>query len=83
MSTIGKLTVAIAFSASVAGALTGAALSGETKDVTTAETCAAVHWPMIPAECLEGAPAREIRYASPNLAALDHNLQQRFQVAFQ
>lgn len=83
MNTIGKLMIATAFSASVAGALTGAALSGEAPEINTAETCAAALWPMIPAECLEGASTHEVRYATANSAELDRNLPERFQVAFQ
>jgi len=83
MNTFGKLMIATAFSASVAGALTGAALSGETHEINTAETCASALWPMIPAECLDGAPIRNVRHATANLAYLDPNLQERFAVAFQ
>jgi hypothetical protein len=83
MNTIRKVLIATAFSASIAGALTGAALSGETRQIDTAQTCATAHWPMIPAECLEGAPVREVRYATATLASLDHNIQERFNVAFQ
>jgi hypothetical protein len=83
MNTIRKVLIAAAFSASVAGALTGAALSGETREFDTAASCATAHWPMIPAECLEGAPLREVRYATATVAGLDRNLQERFNVAFQ
>ena len=83
MNTIGKLMIATAFSATVAGALTGAALSGETPEIKPAEICASVHWPLIPAECLEGAPVRNVRDVTGNLANLDRNMQQRFAVAFQ
>jgi hypothetical protein len=83
MNTIRKVLIATAFSASVAGALTGAALSGETPEIDTAASCNAAHWPMIPAECLEGAPVREVRYVTANLAHTDLNLQARFEVAFQ
>ena len=82
MNTIGKLMIATAFSATVAGALTGAALSGETQEINTAETCAAAHWPMIPAECLEGAPSREVRQVTAS-SEFERNLQTRFEVAFQ
>lgn len=83
MNTIGKLMIATAFSATVAGALTGAALSGETHEISTAETCASAPWPLIPAECLDGAPARDVRHVTATLAYLDQNLQQRFAVAFE
>lgn len=83
MNTIGKLMIATAFSASVAGALTGAALSGETHEINTAETCASALWPMIPAECLDGAPVRDVRHATATVANLDQNLQERFSIAFQ
>ena len=51
-----KIFVAVAFAATVAAAVTGATLSGETREApTVAEACATAEWPLIPAECLDGA----------------------------
>lgn len=83
MNTMRKVLIATAFSASVAGALTGAALSGETDEIDTAATCATVHWPMIPAECLDGGPVRDVRFVTAELAVPDRNMAERFEVAFQ
>lgn len=83
MNTIRKVLIATAFSASVAGALTGAAMSGESAEIETATNCAAAHWPLIPAECLENAPIRDVRLATANLKISGLSLQERFEVAFQ
>ena len=80
MNTIRKVLIATAFSASVAGALTGAALSGETQELDNAAACATAHWPMIPAECIEGGPDRDVRFATANLG---NAMQERFEIAFQ
>ena len=34
---------------------------------------------MIPAECLEGGPVRDVRYVTANLQVTDRNLQERFE----
>jgi hypothetical protein len=83
MNTIRKVAVATVFSATVAAVLTGAALSGETRDLDTAAICAAAHWPMIPAECLEGAGDREVRYITADISNERRNMQERFEIAFQ
>jgi hypothetical protein len=83
MNTIRKVLIATAFSASVAGALTGAALSGETQEIDNTASCTTAHWPMIPAECLEGGPEREVRFATANLGDFDRDMQVRFEIAFQ
>ena len=82
MKTITKLLIATAFSASVAAALTGAAVSGQSEDIDTGINCTTAHWPMIPAECLEGAPVRDVRFA---IADLEHpvDINERFEIAFQ
>ncbi len=82
MSTIGKILIATAFSATVAGAFTGVAVSSETKQPISAVNCSDAHWPMIPAECMEGGQARDVRVITVSLAA-DQVMQQRFEIAFQ
>ena len=83
MKTIRKTLLTAAFAATVAGALTGASLRGETKEVDMAATCAAAEWPMIPAGCLEGAPSSDVRYVSADNRLDTPRMQQRFAVAFQ
>lgn len=83
MITIRKVLTAIAFSATVAATLTGFALSGESTEIKTVASCAAADWPMIPAECLEGTPARNVRYVSANVANSTMNMQERSEAAFQ
>ena len=78
MMTIRKALLSIAFAATVAGALTGASLRGETKEL---DTCATAAWPMIPAVCLEGGRDHDVRYVSTNLNQSD--MQTRFEIAFQ
>jgi hypothetical protein len=81
--------VAVAFAATVAAAITGATLRGETREATSvAEICAKADWPLIPAECLDGAGDRNIRVISTDqarptvkVAAID--MSERFAVAFQ
>jgi len=83
MNTIRKILIATAFSASVAGALTGAALSGETPEIDKSASCATASWPMIPAECLEGGLGHDVRLATANLSVVDRDMQARFEIAFQ
>jgi hypothetical protein len=82
MSTIQKVVIATAFSAAVAGALTGVAISGETKEPIVAVNCSATPWPMIPAECLEETQSREVRFIT-SAASANRTIQERFDVAFQ
>lgn len=83
-----KIFVAVAFAVTVAAAVTGATLRGETREApTVAEACATADWPLIPAECLDGASNRSVRViggqetAVQKFAAAD--MTERFAVAFQ
>jgi hypothetical protein len=88
---IRQTLVAVAFAATVAAGITGATLRGETKETDLAATCAAANWPMIPAECLQGARQENVRYVSadklpgtePTRMAANTELADRFSVAFQ
>ncbi len=82
MNTLRKILLATAFAATVAGALTGASLRGETKEVDLAATCAAAEWPMIPAGCLDGT-ARDVRYVTADNQIDAREMERRFEVAFQ
>jgi hypothetical protein len=82
MNTLRKILLATAFAATVAGALTGASLRGETKEVDLAATCAAAEWPMIPAGCLDGA-AHDVRYVTADNRIDTREMERRFEVAFQ
>ena len=80
--------VAVAFAVTVAAAVTGATLRGETREAATvAEACAAAEWPLIPAECLEGAGNRSVRVVTGQEAAIQKyaatDMDERFAVAFQ
>ena len=65
--------LAIAFSVTVAAAITGATLRGETKESTVAivTDCAEAAWPMIPAGCLKGGDGREVRMIGADVDAFD------------
>jgi hypothetical protein len=82
MNTIRKALLATAFAATVAGALTGASLRGETKEVDLAATCASAEWPMIPAACLNGG-SDNVRYVTADNRIDARAMEQRFAVAFQ
>jgi hypothetical protein len=83
-----QFVVAIAFAATVAAAVTGATLRGETREApTVAEMCVKADWPLIPAECLNGAAERTVRVITGNEATAQKfaaaEMTERFAVAFQ
>jgi hypothetical protein len=83
-----QIFVAVAFAATVAAAVTGATLRGETREApTVAEVCATADWPLIPAECLDGASDRNVRVVTGQEAATKKfaaaEMDERFAVAFQ
>ena len=83
-----QIFAAVAFSATVAAAVTGATLRGETREApTTAEVCASVEWPNIPAECLTGAVNTNVRvingYEAAPQAVASNDMRERFEIAFQ
>ena len=61
---IRQALVVVAFSAVAAAAITGATLRGESKETSLTEACATYDWPKIPAACLDGAHATDVRYVS-------------------
>ncbi len=83
-----QIAVSIAFAATVAAAVTGATLRGETHEAATvAEMCMKADWPLIPTECLDGAADRNVRVVTGNEAAVQKfaatDMSDRFAVAFQ
>jgi len=68
-SKIRPALLVLAFSATVAAAITGLSFRGETKEVNLAETCAQAAWPLIPAECLDGGKGHEVRQISADAPA--------------
>ena len=64
-----KIFVAVAFVATAAAGITGATLSGQTKETGTAAVCSTSAWPNTPAECLEGSTNSNVRYVSMASAA--------------
>ena len=86
-----KFFVAVAITATAAAAVAGATLRGETREApTTAEVCATVAWPNIPAECLDGVEEGSVRVIGLNPAvtatttiAEVAGMDERFAVAFQ
>ena len=81
MFTVRSAMLASAFALTVAAAVTGATLTGETREATLDEACAHATWPAIPAVCLTGAVERPVR-----MVAIDHadrNLPARFAAAFE
>jgi hypothetical protein len=82
MNTTRKAFLTAAFAITVAAALTGASLRGETKEIDIQANCAAAEWPMIPAECLEGVE-KDVRFVTADNRLDTSAMQQRFAVAFQ
>ncbi|HET7715016.1 MAG TPA: hypothetical protein VFK86_05265 [Bauldia sp.] len=83
-----QIVVAVAFAATVAAAVTGATLRGETREAeTVAEKCLKAEWPLIPAECLDGMGDRNVRIVTGNETATQRyaavDMTDRFAVAFQ
>lgn len=86
-----KFFVAVAITATAAAAVAGATLRGETREApTTAEVCATVAWPNIPAECLQGAEHGAVRVIGLSDTAIATTtkvagvgMDERFAVAFQ
>ena len=61
--------LALAFSLSVSAGITGASLSGESRENAVNNACADAAWPMIPARCLDGADGRTVRIVTTRSAA--------------
>lgn len=86
-----KFFATVAIAATAAVVVAGATLRGETREApTTAENCATVAWPNIPAECLDGAEHGSVRVIGMHEAAdvvptrvAAGGMDERFAVAFQ
>ena len=90
MNTLRSTLIAAALvSTAAAGAMGLMTFGGETREASAASICAAADWPLIPAECLEGAESRPVRIvgdlaagpAGPREGQLA--MQARFDTAFQ
>lgn len=66
----------------IAAGLTAATVSGgQTRETSLDQACSHVAWPMIPAQCLEGAGKQKVRYALAG-EATGTAMAERFAVAF-
>ena len=74
--------LAVAFAATVAAAITGATPRGETREANLDDACSHVTWPMVPAQCLQGAAEHHVRYAMAG-EATGTTMAERFAAAFQ
>jgi hypothetical protein len=75
--------LAVAFATTVAAAFTATSFSGQTREMSLAESCARAAWPMIPAACLDGATHDSVRYVSADPSAEARALRDRFEIAFE
>jgi hypothetical protein len=81
-TTLRSAFLATAFAATVAAAITGFTLRGETREFVVAEACEQVAWPMIPAHCLDGGNGKDVRTINIDAPATDPSMKLRFDVAF-
>ncbi|MHA1547835.1 MAG: hypothetical protein ACTSYE_02785 [Alphaproteobacteria bacterium] len=72
---------AIAFSATVGAAITGATLPGETREASLHEDCGFATWPRIPARCLDGIARAGVRVVAIESVAA-RAMRARFATAF-
>ena len=78
----GVLT-AVAFVITVATGLTGLAMSGQTRESNPNQFCAHATWPMIPAQCLQGADRdRTVRTVAAAAVEEPESMAARFALAF-
>lgn len=82
MSTIRSNTLTVAVALTVAAAVSGATLKGETREARLDETCAHETWPAIPVHCLTGNVARAVR-AIPIDSVSARDMRARFEIAFE
>jgi hypothetical protein len=72
-----------AFAVAVSAAVTGATVSsGQTRETTLDQTCAHATWPLIPAQCLEGADGRTFRTVHVREPVETNTMAMRFALAF-
>jgi hypothetical protein len=84
------LIAAAAVAAIAAGAMGLMTFRGETHEADSRTLCATAEWPLIPAECLEGAENRPVRIVGDMASVEPHQagpnqiaMQERFDTAFQ
>ena len=79
-----SVLTAVAFAITVAAGLTGLAMSGQTRESNPNQFCAHATWPMIPAECLQGADRdRTVRTVATRTAVEGpESMAARFALAF-
>jgi len=82
MSTIRSNALTLAFALTVAAAVTGATLRGETREARLDEACAHETWPAIPLHCLTGNVPRAVR-AIPIDSVSARDMRMRFEIAFE
>jgi len=73
--------LALAFSATVSAAITGATLRGESRGSTLTEACGFATWPAIPVQCLGGNAKADVRVIGIESETV-RTLKSRFVVAF-
>ena len=82
MFTVRSAMLASAFALTVAAAVSGATLKGETREASLDETCAHETWPAIPVHCLTGDVAQAVR-AIPIDSVSARDMRARFEIAFE
>ena len=82
MSTIRSNALTLAFALTVAAAVSGATLRGETREARPDETCAHETWPAIPVHCLTGNVAQAVRVI-PIDSVSARDMGPRFEIAFE
>jgi hypothetical protein len=81
MFTLRSALVAMAVALTAATGLTAATIRGETMETSLDQACAHAAWPMIPAQCLDGAAPHAVRYALGG-EATGTAMAERFAAAF-
>jgi hypothetical protein len=77
------VVIATAFAAAVAAVVTGATMSsGQTKETSLDQSCAHATWPMIPAQCVQGAEGRTVRVVTTRGPVETDTMAARFALAF-
>ncbi len=79
-----NILMTVAFAVTVAAGLTGLSMAGQSKESNLDQACVHATWPMIPAQCLEGADStRTVRTVATRTAvAGPETVTERFALAF-
>jgi hypothetical protein len=79
-----SILMALAFSVTAAGGLTGLSLTGHTSESSLDQACSHATWPMIPNQCLSGADNDRTVRAVATRTAIEQpeSMAQRFALAF-